>query len=79
MIQLQVGGLYSYNNRRNVYKDFEGISTIGYMEADEPFVFLEKVRGDLKWVEKYKVLTSQGIVGWVHIGYPEDLKELSHG
>ena len=79
MTQLQVGGLYSYNNPRNVYKDYEGISSIGSMEADEPFVFLEKARDELKWVEGYKVLTSQGIVGWVHIGYPEDLKELSHG
>lgn len=76
---MNIGGLYSYNNRRNIYKDYEGISTIGSMEADEPFVFLEKARDELKWVEAYKVLTSQGIVGWVHIGYPEGIKELSHG
>ena len=78
MTQLQVGGLYSYPNPRNVFRDYKGISSIGSMEAEEPFVFLEKVVG-IKWAEAYKVLTSQGIVGWVHIGYPEDLKELSHG
>ena len=78
MTQLQVGGLYSYPNPRNIFRDYKGISSIGYMEAEEPFVFLEKVVG-IKWAEAYKVLTSQGIIGWVHIGYPEDLKELSHG
>lgn len=75
-MKLKVGGLYSYPNPRNIFKDCEGISSIGSMEADEPFVFLEKSMDEMKWVEGYKVLTSQGIIGWIHIGYPEDLKEI---
>lgn len=76
---MNIGGLYSYNKRRNIYKDYDGISTIGSMEIDEHFVFLEQARNQLKWVEVYKILTAKGIVGWIHIGYPEDIKELSHG
>lgn len=78
-MKLQVGGLYSYPNPRIIYTDYKGTSSIAFMEANEPFAFLEKTFVEWTRVEAYKVLTSQGIVGWVHIGYPEDLKELSHG
>jgi hypothetical protein len=79
MIELKVGGLYSYPKPRNIYKDYKGIASIGSMEADEPFVFLENAKYEMKWAEGYKVLTAQGIVGWVHIGYPENIKEVSYG
>lgn len=78
-MKLKVGGLYSYRTSRIIYNDCEGISAIGSMETDEHFVFLEEARNQLKWVEVYKILTAKGIVGWIHIGYPEDIKELSHG
>ena len=78
-MKLKVGGLYSYPNPRNIFKDYKGIASIGSMKAGEPFVFLEKTPDKMKWVEGYKVLTAQGIVGWIQIGYPEDVKELSDG
>lgn len=78
-MKLKVGGLYSYANPRNIYSDYYGISTVGSMKTDEPFVFLEKASAELKWVIAYKILTAKGIVGWVHLGYPDYLKELSHG
>ena len=74
MIQLQVGGLYSYNNLRGVHPDREGTQDlIGILEINEPFVLLES-GGKHKWSETYKVLTTQGIVGWIHVLYPVDIR-----
>lgn len=79
MKQLRVGGLYSYNNHRAIYSDREGIQNmVGILEINEPFVLLED-GGEQKWSMAWKVLTAQGIVGWIHIGYPEHIRELSAG
>lgn len=50
---------------------------IGFIDVDEPFMLLET--SHLKWVESFKVLSAQGIIGYIYIGYPENLTELSHG
>ena len=76
MTELQVGGLYSYNNLRGVHPDREGTQDlVGVLEINEPFVLLES-GGKHKVSETYKVLTTQGVVGWIHVLYPVDIREL---
>ena len=72
---MNIGSLYSYPNSRNVFSDEQHTNCISSMETDEPFVLLEVKH--LKWVEAYKVLTIQGAVGWIHIGYPEKVQEVT--
>ena len=69
---LIAGKLYKYNKARKVYVDLAGSQTVDDVEQDQPFVFLEV--NVLKWVEAYKVLTINGVVGWIHVGYPEDIE-----
>ena len=71
---MNIGSLYSYPNSRIVFSDEQHTNCISSMETNEPFVLLEVKH--LKWVEAYKVLTIQGAVGWIHIGYPEKVKEV---
>ena len=71
---LIAGKLYKYNKARKVYVDLAGSQTVDDVEQNEPFVFLEV--NVLKWVEAYKVLTINGIVGWIHVGYPEHIKSV---
>mgnify|MGYP003705129343 FL=1 len=71
---LIAGKLYKYNKARKVYVDLAGSQTVDDVEQDQPFVFLEV--NVLKWVEAYKVLTINGIVGWIHVGYPEHIKSV---
>ena len=67
------GKLYSYGIARRIYSESKGTEQIGEIEGNEPFLFLgDTVR--LKWVETFKVLSSKGIVGWIQVGYPENLK-----
>lgn len=77
-MNLKIGKLYSYTTGRNMFSNpqHDG-NTIGFIEIDEPFMLLET--SQLKWVESFKVLSAQGIIGYIHIGYPENLTELSHG
>lgn len=46
---------------------------IDFIEIDEPFMLLET----FQWVESFKVLSAKGIIGYIYIGYPEDLKEIN--
>jgi len=71
-----VGNLYVYSCQRNIYDSCEGLKKIGSLEINEPFVILEHSKEELKWCEGYKVLTTKGIVGWIHIGYPEQVIEV---
>ena len=64
---MNIGGLYTYPALRYLYKDlnnrYEG--HLASIDINEQFVVLEVKRGDLK------VLTTQGIVGWIsHIDKP---------
>lgn len=76
-MKLKVGKLYSYPTSRNIFStvSHEG-NSIGFIETDEPFVFLGIIH--LNWVDSYKILNAKGIVGYIYVGYPENLKELSH-
>ena len=69
------GELYTYPNSRNVFDDRFHTNLISRIEEFEPFVFLQAEQPSLKWVESVKVLTTKGIVGWIHIGYPEKLEQ----
>ena len=77
-MNLKIGKLYSYTTGRNMFSSpqYDG-NTVGFIDVDEPFMLLEKI--ELKWVESFKVLSAQGIIGYIYIGYPEKLTELSHG
>lgn len=73
---MNIGSLYSYPLNRHVYVDLN--STTEYIDTvkeNEPFVLLEIQ--ELKWADAYKVLTINGIVGWIQIGYPERVKEVT--
>lgn len=73
---MNIGNLYSYPNQRNVYNDENHpTALIHTLPANEPFVVLEIISA--RWVETYKVLTLDGIVGWIHIGYPENVKQIT--
>ena len=75
-MKFEAGKLYSYPTSRSVYLDSRGINSIGSLQSDEPFIMLEYSKKESKWVKIYKVLTSKGIIGWIQIGYPENVKEL---
>lgn len=65
---LKVGKLYSYYISRQVYGYNNENTNLGTIQPHEPFVLLEIKK--LKWVDEYKVITSQGVVGYIQIGYP---------
>ena len=69
-----VGNLYKYTHARHVFANLDSNQTVDDIKQNEPFVFLEV--NVLKWVEAYKVLTINGIVGWIHVGYPEHIKSV---
>lgn len=72
---MKIGKLYSYSKGRNMFSNpqHDG-NPIDFIEIDEPFMLLETSQ----WLESCKVLSAQGIVGYIYIGYPEHLTELSH-
>ena len=83
-----VGNLYSYNEYRSVCNDHSNTLRLGYIEAEEPFVILEK--GPIKelpiwkfgecYNKKFyfiKVLTIKGLIGWIMIQNPEKMTKLS--
>jgi len=74
-----VGKFYSYYISRSVYSD-ETQHTLGHqidmISNHQPFIFLEKGK-DVKWGEVCKVLTANGVVGWIHIGYPDNIKAVN--
>ena len=74
-MNLKIGKLYSYSTGRNMFSNpqHDG-NPIDFIEIDEPFMLLETSQ----WRKSCKVLSAQGIVGYIHIGYPEHLTELSH-
>lgn len=74
-MNLKIGKLYSYTTGRNMFSNpqHDG-NPIDFIEIDEPFMLLETSQ----WLESCKVLSAQGIVGYIYIGYPEHLTELSH-
>ena len=71
---MKIGSLYSYPINRQVFVGVDNSERIDTIKQNEPFVFLEV--HELKWADAYKVLTINGIVGWIHIGYPERVKEV---
>lgn len=77
-MNLKIGKLYSYTTGRNMFSNpqHDG-NPIDFIEIDEPFMLLETVK--LNLTESFKVLNAQGIIGYIYIGYPENLTELSHG
>ena len=71
-----IGGLYTYPNGRNIWNSIDvkaGIPfyIIGWLPPNEPFVLLELSKQD-----SFKVLTTQGIVGWVDYSDEVPLKEV---
>ena len=62
------GGFYAYQVQRNLYVDQgeSSLRTIGEIQAFEPFVVLDKVK--MQYCTSYKVLSSEGIVGWIYVG-----------
>ena len=68
------GKFYTYHVERNVYTDPCHTKQIDKIKQNEPFIYLEKGDADRKWVETCKVLTINGVVGWIQIGYPECVK-----
>lgn len=64
------GGFYAYHMQRNIYVDQgvmeSSLKTIGEIQAFEPFVVLDKVK--MQYSTSYKVLSSEGIVGWIYVG-----------
>jgi hypothetical protein len=79
-----VGKFYSYYISRIVFSDPFSVGThhqVDVISKNQPFLFLEKgkeIKGkEIKWGEICKVLTANGIVGWIHIGYPDNIKEVN--
>jgi hypothetical protein len=61
------GGFFAYQTQRNIYGDHGGkAKTIGEIQAFEPFVVLDKVK--MQYCTSCKVLSSEGIVGWIYVG-----------
>ena len=74
---MKIGGLYSYWGSRHVFENTDCLVDISSIKRDEPFILLQ-----IKQLEKvcglvFKILTTKGIVGWIDIGYPEEVKEVS--
>lgn len=71
----KIGGLYSYPLRRMLYVDDGYMSyNVGYVEPNEPFVLLSIL--ETGWAGSCKVLTTQGLVGWIDIGDSKSLVKL---
>jgi len=70
---MKIGQLYSYPTSRNLFRDEKCIECFSFIEKSEPFVLLEVKQ--LKWIQSYKVLTTQGSMGWIQIGYPEKVQK----
>ena len=70
------GKLYTYPKFRNIWNDphHASMDRISFIEENEPFIFLEMVAKPS--YESYKVLNSQGFVGWIHIGEPDLITEV---
>lgn len=66
---LIAGKFYAYPVERYVYADLHQSKQIDKIEYDEPFILLER-----DYLEYWKVLTINGVVGWIHIGYTECVK-----
>lgn len=74
---MKIGKLYSYSTGRNMFSNPQHAGDpIDFIEIDEPFMLLETT--GIQPIESVKVLSAQGIIGYIYIGYPENLTELSH-
>lgn len=75
--EFQIGKLYSYPNGRAVFFEPKG-AAIAFTECNEPFVLLDIFDDvlDTEWNRSYKILTSQGIIGWVIITNPALIVEI---
>lgn len=62
---MKIGGLYSYDVNRNVCREESYIHKISTIQANKPFVLLEKSSNENEF---YKVLTLEGVIGWVYLG-----------
>lgn len=70
---MKIGGLYSYGLTLNVRPKIGTFRLNAKLAENEPFVVLDK-QGD----SHFKVLTTQGVIGWAFIIKPEEfLKELT--
>lgn len=70
---INIGGLYSYGLTLDVRPNIRSFRLNAKLAKNEPFVVLDK-----KSNEHLKILTTQGIIGWVFIIKPEEfLKELT--
>lgn len=85
-MELQFGKLYSYCYTIYIYSDpfitdgCEGWTIIpghGAVEADEPFVILNRIEHDSPPAEICRILTTKGAVGYVLLTYPEYLRALN--
>jgi len=75
---MKIGGLYSYWDARSVYPESnDHLESFVTIKQNEPFVLLE-MKTVQAWGQyfNFKILTIEGIVGWVFIGYPEEVKEV---
>lgn len=73
-----VGKFYSYYISRIVFSDqlMGSHHQVDVISKNQPFIFLEKGK-EIKWGEICKVLTANGIVGWIHVGYPDNIKAVN--
>jgi hypothetical protein len=70
------GKFYTYNVERNIYADSSRTKKIDEIKQDEPFIYLGKDE-KLILIENCKVLTINGVVGWILIGYPDHIKAVN--
>jgi hypothetical protein len=60
-----------------VYLVYERVPYAGIEDVLHVFTTEEEAQNTVVWYKKkYKILTIKGIIGWIHIGYPEKLKEV---
>lgn len=75
-MKFKTGSLYRYYIERRVYDDYG--SMIGLVQENEPFIALSNTTEKLKWCETIKILTLNGVIGWVQFGYPEKICEFEN-
>ena len=74
---MNIGGLYSYWDARSIYPESNDyLEVLATINPNEPFVLLE-MKTVQEWGQYLKVLTIDGILGWVFIGNLSQIKNVA--
>jgi hypothetical protein len=74
---MNIGGLYSYWAATSIYTESNDyLEPIAITNPNEPFVLLE-MKPAHEWGQYLKILTIDGILGWIFIGNLSQIKNIA--